>query len=172
MLGVQKHPIPKETVLDLIAQKPGFYTDCFATEIDSRITLSDYIEAFYTTPVFKVERLVLRCLGIRSSDQDACQLANGTADRFAAWRVADRTETQVLMKAIGRTSSWFMVEDLGQAGDQKTRLFFGTVIMPVPYDTDGVPRIGAFYSALLGFHVLYSKLLLASARRRLRRISG
>ena len=172
MLGVRRYPEPGGTVLHAIAQKPGFYTDCFVTEIGGRVTLSEYVEAFYTTPLFKAERLVLRCLGIRSGDVEARQLMAGEADRFAAWHVAERTENQLLMKAIGATSSWFMADQTDEQMPPVTRLLFGTVIAPSPAGRGGVPRIGRRYSALLALHILYSKLLLASARRRLVRLSG
>ena len=96
----------------------------------------------------------------------------GEADRFAAWRVQERTDTQLLMKAVGATSSWFMIEKIETAEAPGTRLFFGSVIAPAQTGPNGTRRIGAIYSALLGFHVLYSKLLLASAKRRLARLSG
>jgi hypothetical protein len=63
---------------------------------------------------------------------------------------------------LRRTRSWLMVEPL-EAG---TRLYFGSVVVPVR-DASGRLELGSPYSALLGFHKLYSRILLASARSRL-----
>ena len=47
----------------------GAYTDCYSTHIARSVAASEYIEAFYTSWVFKLERGILKwLLGKPSSD--------------------------------------------------------------------------------------------------------
>ncbi|MGH8482587.1 MAG: hypothetical protein ACRES8_09000 [Nevskiaceae bacterium] len=144
--------------------RDGHYTDCWATEIPAAVSHARYVEAFYTTWVFRLERWILAWAIARpSTDEQARQLAAGTLDRFAAWRVEGRADNQLLMRDefTRRTRSWLMVEPLAAGG---TRLYFGSAVVR---KADG--RMGGNFSALLGFHRLYSRLLLHAARRRLER---
>jgi hypothetical protein len=145
------------------------YTDCYAAAVPGHVTQADYVEAFYTTPAFKAERLILRVLlGIRSSDAQAADLAAERLDRFAAWNVEARAANQLLMTDYtGRTSSWLMTEALADHAGPRTRLWFGSVVRPPPGVGPGRRRLGMPFDLLLGFHRLYSRILLASARRRL-----
>ena len=69
----------------------GSYTDCYRAEVDATVTLAQYVEAFYTTTLFKVERTVLALLANKpSTDIQAVHLAAGLAGHFAAWRVEQR----------------------------------------------------------------------------------
>ena len=87
-------------------------------------------------------------------------LAEGDIDMFAAWSVEARTENQLLMCDFqSRTRSWFMVTD--------KRLYFGSAVVPVRDPETGEKSLGSTYSALLGFHRLYSRALLYFAVRRL-----
>ena len=66
----------------------GAYADCFVVEIAARVSFADYVEAFYTSIPFKLERLMLALLVAKpSSDADAQRLARGEAEAFAAWSV-------------------------------------------------------------------------------------
>lgn len=142
----------------------GAYTDCFSVETPGFISLAGYVEAFYTTPLFKLERLVLLLLDKPSSDAGAGRLARGETGTFAAWRIEGRDASQILLGDFtGRTKSWLMVEP-SRSG---TRLYFGSAVLPLTDRKTGRRRMGAAFSALLGFHKLYSRLLLAAARRRL-----
>ena len=171
MLGVREYPVPSGTVLHDFAEKPGYYTDCFATDVEVAIKFSDYVEAFYTTPLFKAERLVLKLFaGLPSTDMEAKALALGEVDRFAAWQAKERSDAELRMKALGRTSSWFKIERIDCGTASGTRLLFGSVVAPMQSDGNKPAPKGFLFSALLGPHRLYSKLLLASARRRLRRL--
>ena len=65
----------------------GAYTDCFVTEVARRATHAEYVEAFYTTAVFKLERLLLAWFISRpSTDLQARELASGL--RAAVTRLA------------------------------------------------------------------------------------
>jgi hypothetical protein len=146
------------------------YADCYATDVAAAVSLRRFAGAFYTTPLFKVERALLAAFASRpSSDADAAALAAGTAQTFAAWRVEGRTDGELLLADFtGRTRSWLMV--LPHAGG--TRLHFGSAVVPRIDRRSGEARMGAGFHALLGFHRLYSKLLLGAARRRLLRQPG
>ena len=143
----------------------GAYTDCYATEIATRVSHAVYVEAFYTTWVFKLERLLLKWFVSKpSTDDDARRLARGELDAFAAWTVEGRARDQILLvDFMGRTKSWLMIAPLGDAG---TRLYFGSAVVKVR-DEAGRPQLGSTYKALLGFHKLYSRILLAAAKSRL-----
>ena len=147
-------------------RRDGTYTDCYVTEVDARVSHADYVEAFYTTALFKAERLLLALLVARpSTDAQARQLARGQLEGFAAWSVEARAEDQLLMCDFqGRTRSWLMTE---AADPGRTRLYFGSAVVPVVDRRSGESRLGATYSSLLGFHKLYSRALLRAAARRL-----
>ncbi len=152
-------PVPEHSFLGGYALR-GAFTDCYAVEIDGVVTLSDLVQAFYTTPLFKLERwLLARLLGLRSSDLEAEQLAEGKATSFSAWRVENRSTDQILLDA-GQTRSWLSVAVDDRS--HKTTLLFGSAV--VPMRPGG--KFGLAFHALLGFHRLYSKLLLSAAKRR------
>jgi hypothetical protein len=150
----------------------GAYTDCYTTQIAARVTLSVYVEAFYTTAVFKVERFILRWLVSKpSSDADVACLAHGQAESFAAWSVEARAPDQLLLCDFQhRTRSWLMVAPLG-SNAAVTRLYFGSAVIPIR-TRSGQARLGSSYTALLGFHKLYSRILLSAARSRLTKAAG
>lgn len=147
----------------------GVYTDCYVTEVPGSIALAGYVTAFYTTPVFKLERIILKWIFSRpSTDTDAIQVAEGLTDRFAAWQVEGRGEQQLLLTDFkGRTRSWFMVVPLDSPGGKSTALYFGSAVVPYQESATGEPRLGAGFRALLGFHKLYSVVLLFAAKQRL-----
>lgn len=165
-LTVRKHDLPENALLR-VYRDSGAFTDCYATEIDGRITQAAFIEAFYTTFVFKVERAILKWLVSKpSTDAQAALLASDEMDTFAAWRVEARKDDQILLTDFrGQTRSWLMSEQLG--GGDSTRLYFGSAVIPAKAKKTGERRMGKSFSALLFFHKLYSKVLLSSARRRL-----
>jgi hypothetical protein len=147
----------------------GAYTDCYTTEIPKVVTHSQYVEAFYTTFVFKLERWILRWLVAKpSTDADAKRLAHAETSSFAAWSVEGRTPDQLLMcDFMGRTRSWLMVAPTPSGIG--TRLYFGSAVVPVR-GKSGKPKPGSGFNAMLGFHKLYSRVLLAAARSRLNRV--
>ena len=145
------------------------YTDCYAVSIDRAVVLSDFVFAFYTTRVFKLERAILKHFAAKpSSDYEAKQVSDGSTDAFAVWTVEDRTEDQLMMRDYrGRTRSWFMVSPKVATGQPRTLLYFGSAVVPIENRKTGKLEIGSGFSLLLGFHKLYSKMLLHSAKLRL-----
>lgn len=165
MPNIQKSPAPPNALLHKYTSMPGAYTDSYLTEIPRRVSFPEYILAFYTTPLFKLERLILKLLVRKpSTDVQARELADGLRDTFAAWTVEDRSEKQILMcDFAGSTRSWLMAVPT----ENGTRLYFGSAVVPHRTSKDGQPSLGFFFQVLLGFHKIYSVLLLYSARRRL-----
>ncbi len=147
----------------------GAYTDCYTMEIARPASLAEYIVAFYTTAVFKLERLLLAWFVARpSTDAEVQALASGQLKSFAAWDVEAREPSQILLTDYqGRTRSWLM--STPSPDGQTTKLFFGSAVVPVEDRRTGQNRMGSTFRALLGFHKLYSRVLLHSAVRRLSR---
>ena len=162
LLTIGVHPLPATSLLKPYTQREGCYTDCYATDFPAHITFAQYITAFYTTPLFKLERLILKIAARSpSTDDDAKRLAAAESTTFAMWTVEGRTETQLLTRDnIGRTRSWFMIEPTATG----TRLYFGSAVTPI----EGTVKRGFTFDLLLPFHKLYSRALLAAAKRALR----
>lgn len=137
------------------------YTDCYSTTTSGLVSQAQYVEAFYTTSLFKLERGVLRLAFIPSTDVAAKELALGQTTTFAMWRVESRTEAELLL-AVGRTRSWLMAEPVAEPHRESTRLYFGSAIVP---KRNG--QLGLEITALQGFHRLYSRALLQAARSKL-----
>ncbi len=157
----QRTDVPPGTLIAAQSERIGGFADTFVTRVPGQVPLSDYVAAFYTSPVFKAERLILRLAGHPSTDDDAIAVAQGTKDRFAIWRDPIRTQTELLMQeASGATASWFMVEP----GSEETTLYFGSHVRPRA-DGSGMPFL---FKVLAGFHNVYSHALLSAAARRLR----
>ena len=162
-------PLPKESLLQRCADA-GAFTDCYTTNINQAVSQTQYVEAFYSTTVFGIERLILKwAINKGSTRSDIQQLAAGTANTFAAWTVEARTPNQLLLADFkGRTRSWLMTLPPSDTGDGTTRLFFGSAVMPQTDPATGQPSLGAGFGSLLWFHKLYSRVLLAAAKERLR----
>ena len=167
MRSIEKSPLPPRAQLARNAAGNG-YTDCFKTALDCDARLADFIEAFYTTPLFRLERAILAgFFACPSSDADAVELAAGRRERFAAWTVEARAVDQILLCDLqGRTRSWLRVDTPDASG---TLLYFGSAIVPAHPERHGRAALGAGFRALLGFHRLYSRALLGAAARRLER---
>ncbi len=136
----QPIPVPPGSLLAAYARQ-GVFVDCYRLTVPDVVSLPVFIEAFYTTRLFKLER-------------------------FAAWKTEQRSDDEILLDA-GRTRSWLSVSHAGN-GSPATTLLFGSAV--VPRSADG--RMGLAFHALLGFHRLYSKLLLNAASRRIRARRG
>ncbi len=166
MFSIEKCPVPANTMLDKYSVN-GSYVDCYLTEILGRVSFPEFIFAFYTTPLFKIERLILKLTVLKpSTDIGARQLADGVSEKFAAWSVESRSENEILMcDFLGRTRSWFMVAPVDGT---RTQLYFGSAISSREDSKTGKLSLGLGFRALLGFHKAYSVLLLYSAKSRIK----
>lgn len=168
MFSIQPCALPEGALL-ASHQRNGAYTDCYTTEISGAVAQAQYVAAFYTTPVFKLERWILRWAASKpSTDLQAQQLAAGVIDSFCAWQVERRCDNQLLLCDFqGRTRSWLMVAP-GAAGERpRTRLYFGSAVVPVVDAKTGRHTLGRVFRLLLGFHRIYSVVLLRAAKSRL-----
>ena len=143
------------------------YADCYTVDLPGAFTQEQYVEAFYTSALFKVERSLLRYLAARpATDAEAKQLATGKATSFSAWRVESQSASELLLADVtGRTRSWLMVKPATEPA--RTRLYFGSAVVPKADQGADRPSLGWLFHALLGFHGLYSRLLLGAACGRL-----
>ncbi|WP_372571236.1 hypothetical protein [Ruegeria jejuensis] len=162
---------PSGSLIDSYASKPGFYTDCFSTEISGHVTFEDYLSAFYGSWLFRLERLILRSLlKVPTSDRDLSAYITGDTNAFAVWRLEQRQDNQMIAKAVSgsnRTRSWFLLDHESQGC---TRLYFGSVLEPAQAEDGERPRLGLVFRIALPAHKLYSICLLNAAARRLARL--
>jgi hypothetical protein len=149
---------------------PGGYADCYVADVAKIVSHAEFVEAFYTTWLFKVERFILaHAISRPSTDAQAMQLAQGQLDAFAAWSVEGRATDQMLLRDFaGRTRSWLMVAPGARAAGQ-TRLYFGSAVVRSRSSRGTKEGLGSVFAALLGLHRIYSRLLLGAARARLLR---
>lgn len=166
MSKISTPPLPEHALLARYAGSGG-YTDCYATDLPGSYSHAEFVAAFYTTWLFKLERAILEWLVARpSTDGEAEQLAQGGRSSFAAWTVEASAPNQLLLcDFLGNTRSWLMIEP--RHGGGMTRLYFGSAVVPRTSRRTGHRRLGLSYRALLGFHRRYSRALLAAARTRL-----
>ncbi len=178
MFSVVREVVPEDSLLKthrgaVHPERWGSYGDCFSVRVDRVASLAEFVFAFYASPLFRIERLILRVLaGAPADDGDSQALAQGSAKTFSIWYVGERTATQLLMcDRYERTRSWFQVVPL--AGDT-TLLRFGSAVAAAPESAvadRAAPRRearvlandGAVFQLLLKFHILYSQLLLSAA---------
>lgn len=160
MATIIKTDLPEEAFLQRY-RRDGSYTDCYCMDMAGSISMPDYISAFYTTPLFKIERKILAvAAGKHSSDAAAQRLALGDETSFSAWTVEDRSHSQLLLRDyLGRTRSWLMAEPQSSS----TRLYFGSAVVPKSKSAGGKASFGFAFYALYGFHRLYTKALMRAA---------
>jgi len=162
VFSVRSCDLPEHALLQRYRES-GAYTDCYVADIDREVSQADYVRAFYTTLPFRTERLILKwAISKPSTDKEADLLAEGRADKFAAWYVEAREGDQILLSDFReQTRSWLMTD----TADGGTWLYFGSAVVKEVDTETGEARIGKSYSLLMGFHRLYSRILLSAARR-------
>ncbi len=166
MVVVVNQDIPPGRLIADYAERAGHFTDCYSCVVPGKVALADYVTAFYTTPLFRAERFVLRvAAGAPSTDAQARAVADGQSERFAIWTVEARRGNELMMaERSGRTKSWFKV--MSQGGE--TQLLFGTVVVPVQ-SKSGDLVLGPVFDSLKWAHTIYARALLAAAARRVQR---
>jgi hypothetical protein len=164
-LRVLRGDLPQDALV-LRYRDQGSYIDCYTIDVAKAVSLAAYVEAFYTSPLFRVERFLITWLVSRpATDSDVRALARAEVTKFSAWDTEDRRTDQLLMRDYqGRTRSWFMVTAIGPA---QTRLIFGSAVVAETNRRTGAKQMPLLFRALLWFHKLYSRLLLRSAANNL-----
>jgi hypothetical protein len=153
--SVQRRPLPDHALLTKFA-RDGAYADCYVVTVPRNVSHAEYVEAFYTSWLFKLERFILTWFVEKpSTDEEARTLSRGERETFAAWSVESRAGNQlVMLDFMSYTCSWLMIE----TRPAETALYFGT----------GVMRRTLGFRLLMPFHRLYARSLLAAAGARLR----
>ena len=170
MPALQPCEVPLNSFLHLYKDGPG-YADCYVSQVPGAVTQAAFIEAFYTSPLFKIERTLLHYLASKpATDADAKVLAGGGATWFSAWRVEAQSSAELLLADFtGRTRSWLMAAPAPLGNDLPgTLLYFGSAVVPLA--GQGAQSMGWGFHALLGFHRLYSRMLLRAASQRVSRL--
>lgn len=157
--------LPVESLLQTYCAQ-GAYTDCFTLEVPHQVSQAQFVAAFYTSPLFKVERVLLKwVLGKTSSDKLAIEMSLGSDADFSAWRVEARNDQQLLLCDFqGATRSWLMTLPVSTGEGEGTRLFFGSAVVATS-SKSGKRAMPLSFRLLLGFHQLYAKALLSAAAR-------
>ena len=165
MFSIEKCSVPASAMLARYSVD-GAYTDCYLTEITGHVSLTEFMIAFYTTVLFRLERLILSLAVARpSNDLEVRLFADRTIDHFAAWHVEDRRENEILLcDFVGRTRSWLMTVPTNTMAGDRTQLYFGSAVVPKRNSRTGKLSLGFEFRTLLGFHQIYSVLLLYSAK--------
>jgi len=166
-VSIQATEIPCSALLHGHVER-GEYADAFYTDISDSVNLSAYIRAFYSSRVMRAERFILKFIGKPSSADQVEMLATGEISEFAAWSVAERLENEILLPDFhDHTCSWLMVS---YPSTGKTRLHFGTGVHRMRQQGEGAASLNMFFRATNGLHLLYSKVLLRSARNQLEKL--
>lgn len=162
MVAIQADALPPGALIESYRDS-GAYTDCFFTEVMSRVSHSEFVYAFYTSWLFKIERWILSwAVRKPSTDAEALQLAQAKYEKFSAWTVEERAPDQLLMCDYQkRTRSWLMVKTI--EGNALTRLYFGSAVVPIRPNGDSDRAFGLAFYLLLGFHKIYARALLRAA---------
>jgi hypothetical protein len=160
-----KCALPDDALLARYARTDA-YTDCYKTEVAGEVSFAEYVTAFYTTFLFKLERSILTwAVSKPSTDEQTTQLAEGKIDTFAAWYVEARSENEILLCDFrNRTRCWLMVSPLHDDTGTRTALYFGSAVIPLRDRMSGRPSMGWAFGALAGFHKIYSVALLYFAK--------
>jgi len=152
-------PVPQDGLLQRYVGEGATYTDCYEACVPGSVDLEQFVAAFYTTSLFRVERIVLRlALRKRIFDSDSAAMIAGETDTFAVWRVEARTDGQILLKdQSDLTRSWFSAS---VAQDGRSVVRFGSAVIAAPGAS--LP-LAAKLS--LPLHRIYSGALLRTAVR-------
>jgi len=154
-------PLLENSLLQALALETGAYADCFeatvACDMASDAAFKRFVFLFFDSPVFRIERAILRLSGKASRHQsDPAALARGETDVFAVWRVERRTDSEILM-GVPDTAirTWLALHKDGA----EARLRFGSAILM----QEGSDAPHWIYRVTLQGHLLYSRLLLRAA---------
>ena len=71
MSNITTPPLPEHALLARYVGS-GSYTDCYATDLPGSFSHAEFVAAFYTTWLFKLERAILQWLAAKpSTDRQA-----------------------------------------------------------------------------------------------------
>ena len=148
---VRRAEVPASSLIARYLADPASHVDAYVASGDA--TLEAFVRAFFSTPIFRLERRLLRLAGKMSSDAQVNDLASGAGSAMAAWVVEDRSATELLMKVPGSPIRTWLAVGQGE-------LWFGSAIVA---EGGKVPFLA---KALMPFHHVYSRTLLRAAAKR------
>ena len=163
----------------------GAYIDCFCFMMPCVISFEEFVTAFYTSRLFKIERVILSIVVRKpSDDRQAIAIAQGRQKYFSAWSERARSPNELLMCDFqNQTCSFFKVVEVPCSKSRESSenhykdfstnapssvLYFGTVLVPHKHSNGKLKEKPLFIRWLMPFHRLYSKALMRSAIKRLR----
>lgn len=117
------------------------------TKSSDESDIKNYARAFYTSPLFKIERLILKYgLGYSITDEQILNTDFNIGDKVLLWEVVGRTKDEVMLRFKHNDFSgltWMKIEE--------DKLKFGSGL-------DDATSISLKLS--LAFHYLYSRMLI------------
>ncbi|MEM6461777.1 MAG: hypothetical protein AAF724_07675 [Pseudomonadota bacterium] len=164
MPTVERATVPEDSLLHAYAAREGCYTDCFFADVHGPPDLEQYVNLFFNSRAFRFERRVLSVFGRGPVTGEAiAALASGDAQRFAIWKVENRTSSELMLAVTGAPLRTWLKVDAVAASRDRARLMFGSVSLPSPRSRADNPRPGLAYRLFVPFHLAYSRFLLNGA---------
>lgn len=155
----------KDTLLAQAVEVPesGFKgsADCFRLDVPGHVPIERFAHAFFTSWLFKLERLVLP---VATTDDLAKDFAYSRVNEFAIWTAKERTDSELLavwaeQHSPASGATWMrVVHGKDDEGKPKTCLEFGSAIAP-----GDMPYQKAVMAVAVPLHLAYSGLLLGAA---------
>lgn len=166
-MRIVPRPLPEAALLQRY-RAAGAFTDCYTAEVAGAVPLAAFVAAFYNSPAFRPERILIGLLlGRRAGPGEVAALAEGRTGQFSAWTVEAREADQLLLRDYQhRTRSWLMVAPGSAPGT--TRLHFGSAVTGAGRSAAARRFESVAFGSLLWFHALYSRALLWAAARGVR----
>jgi hypothetical protein len=154
-------PVPQDALLQRYVGQGASVTDCYVLSVPQPVDFDSFVSAFYTTALFRAERLILSItMRRRIPDSEIQEMLSGASSEFAVWRVEARADNQLLLCDLsGATRSWLSVKtNEGHGVD----LYFGSAVV-----AKGDKPLSALTRWIMPLHILYSKHLLETAGKKL-----
>ncbi|KAG9413773.1 hypothetical protein AC1031_012994 [Aphanomyces cochlioides] len=132
---------------------PNQYVDVYETTLSRPTTVQELARAFFESPVFQVERRVLKLAGAGEVTDEAIQALNfEPGDAVATFQVVENAPGEILLcwsdKETVNGHSWLALTENG------TTVLFGSTIR----------NDSLFVRLITPLHCMYAKIVLASAR--------
>ncbi|KAF0682555.1 Aste57867_25353 [Aphanomyces stellatus] len=130
---------------------PHQHVDVFEVSLDQPTSVTDVARAFFQSPVFQVERMVLNLAGAYvTTDAAIDSLPFAVGDSVVMFKVVDTTPNELLFKYSDKVNghSWLAVSDDGR------RLRFGSTIQ----------NASLAVRLFTPIHLIYAQVVLASAK--------
>lgn len=159
-------PLPADApaLKPLLEHARPLHVDVCQVHVPSNVSARQFARAFFTSPVLRVERRILQAVGAGSvSDEEIKRMDFAVGDRVAMFEVVDcqqQTTDEIMLcwdpRVVGH--SWMEAKPSTDAKGGTT-LSFGSIL--------DVKQGSPLVNIIMPFHLLYAKIVLASAQRQL-----